>query len=53
MVRKKAGSQPPIADRKLTKYVNYRCDVNYIGKLTTQYIPNSTVNYEGATGFKV
>jgi len=39
--------------RKMTKCVNNRCDVNYIGKFSNSHIFSSVVNYESATGFKV
>jgi len=39
--------------RKMTKCVNNRCDVNYIGKFSNSYILGSIMNYKKATGFKV
>jgi len=38
---------------KVTKCVNNRRDVNYIGKYSNSYILGSIINYKSATGFKV
>jgi len=39
--------------QKMTKCVNNRYDVNYIGKYSNSYILVSIMNYKSATGFKV